>query len=165
MQKEFNPQVFADMQEGKPYKSYIKTILGKVFIETLDPFSNAPFGTLLVGNPRTPDATCIVDVWSPMEDAFFRRRNRKHLESGTLIQYERTSDATDIKPEFMADASDEKLIELLGKKYLALITDLNKITSEVTIQRLITLARENEKSVKILAAIEARLSELQGRVE
>lgn len=164
MQKDLNPQVFVDMQEGKPYKTYAKTILGKVYVEILDPFTQQPYGMLLVGNPRKKEHSCYIDVWSSMEDAFFRRRNRKHLETGVLIQFERDAEATDIRPEFMADASDEKLVEVLAMKYMALVSTLNKITSETTVQRLIDLAKENEKSIKIINTLEARLSELQGHI-
>jgi hypothetical protein len=156
-QSEFDPQVFSSMQTGKPYASYKKTILGKVFVTVLDPFSHQPVGMLLEGVKGSP--TEIVDIWSEMEEMFFRRTNKKHLDRGMLIKVVR-DEPKEVK-RTLEQYSDEELKEVINMKYLGFQKILSAITSEAVAIRMEQLAQEMEKSEKILNAIRAKVAELQ----
>lgn len=152
-------QTFAAMQEGKPYKSYIKTILGRVCVHAIDPFSGNPTALLLEGDPRKHDESSIIHVWNEREDLFFRRQNRVHFETGVLTVYTPVETA---KPQKrLEEFSDEELKELLNKPFLALQNAINKTDSDALLFRLINLATELNKSESILKALRARLSEVQ----
>jgi len=43
--------VYSLMQTGKPYKSYIKTVLGKVYVNVWDSFENKKVGLIIEGIP------------------------------------------------------------------------------------------------------------------
>ena len=115
--------MYAIMDSGVPYKSYIKTILGKVHVVAWDQFNNVSVGLLLSGDPRQKDENSIIDIWSKKEDVFFRRMNSKHLNQGVLIPYTRKQEVTK-EPKF-EQSSDEELIELLNSPFFFLILVLN----------------------------------------
>lgn len=152
---------FVAMQTGKPYKSYKKTILGLVYVSVLNSFSREPEGMILRGDPRKLEPDSFVDLWDDVEDAFFRRKNKRHLETGILIAFEKPENYQEPVVEKYASYSDEQLEEVLGQKWLALMKSINETNSESVLYRLLTIARENEKSEKLISAIEARLSEVQ----
>jgi hypothetical protein len=153
-------ETFSLMQAGKPYKSYIKTILGQVYLKVLNPFSEQPEGRIVQGNPSTSDKEdCIVDVWSEKEDMYFKRANKRHFETGTIIQYERKPQEP--KPKEVKEYSDEELKVLLNSKFIALQSAVNKLDTIPPVYRLLTLAKEEEKSEKYIKFLEGKLSELQ----
>jgi len=141
-----------------PYKSYIKTILGKVYVTIWDGFENKPVGMLLEGDPRQGDESCIVDVWSVDEDFFFRTKNKLHLTTGDVIVYARKVEERERTVE---EYSDEELKEILGSKFFTLQNVLNNTNSVAVLFRIKNLAQEMEKSDKIIKVIEARISEVQ----
>lgn len=145
--------------ENKPFASYMKTILAQVGITVWDRFTNQPTETILKGDPRRKEEGCIVDVWSPKEDAFFRRQNARHFRNGILIPYKRPEDVVEEVP--VEQYSDEQLRDLINLKFAALNKRLNDITSEAVLFRMRSLADEMEKSEKIIAAIEKRISDVQ----
>ncbi|HAQ02274.1 TPA: hypothetical protein DCQ22_00025 [Candidatus Nomurabacteria bacterium] len=145
------------MQTGKPFKSYKKTILAKIYVQVLDPFSETPVGLILETNPKFPGKD-IVDIWSEKEDVFFRRANRRQFDEGNIIVYAHP-DETEQEPK-IESYSDEKLTEIVNSKFLSLQSILNKVETEAVLHRMITIAKEQEKSVKIIGAIESRLSEI-----
>lgn len=152
--------VYSLMQTGKPYKSYIKTILGKVYVTVLNPFTGEPEGKIIKGNPKGKDKDdCIVDFWSEIEDAFFRRMNKRHLEAGELIPYTRKEEA--VSERSPNDLTEEELDELLTSRFMTLQHRVNRMTSVSPVFRLIERARELEKSEKIIKFLEGKLSELQ----
>ena len=141
------------------YKSYIKTILGALYINTLDDF-NKPIGIIVKGDPRGKDRqNCIIDTYNDTEDLYFKRNNRKHFEQGYLIEYERKE--TDVPVESSNIFTDEQLITIINSRFLSLQSAVNKMTSVSPVSRLIGLAREYEKSEKIISFLERRLSEIQ----
>jgi len=150
-------EVFSNMQTGKPFKSYKKTILAKIYVQVLDPFSETPVGLILETNPKFPGKD-IVDIWSEKEDVFFRRANRRQFDEGNIIVYAHP-DETEQEPK-IESYSDEKLTEIVNSKFLSLQSILNKVETEAVLHRMITIAKEQEKSVKIIGAIESRLSEI-----
>ena len=157
MDKQYDPTVFAAMQEGKPFATYKKTVISKVAVTVLDPFSGAPTAIILEGRPG--DDKAIISVWSSVEDLFFKRQNRRHFDSGLLIKHEVKEEEKVAVP--LEQASDEDLRFIVNQKFLALQNALNKTQSEALVSRFLTIAREEEKSEKIIRVIETRLAELQ----
>jgi hypothetical protein len=151
-------RLYSAMNQGKSYRSYKKTILGKVYVTVLDAFSDSPIGVLLVGDPRKNDEGCIIDTWSEKEDVFFRKMNSLHLSSGTILPYTRSEKP---KEKGIEEATDAELVELLNSKFFTLQNKLNSINTVPVLFRLLEKAQEIEKSDKIVRAIEARISEVQ----
>lgn len=147
-------KVYSAMQEGKPIASYRKTILGKVFINILDPFTGSPAGVILSGQPNSEDAR--VDVWTVKENLFLQRMNRKHFETGVLQKIEVPIE----KLEEIANYTDAELKEILNSVYISLQKKLVEIEDPAILSRLIDLANEMKKSDKIRGAVEGRLQEV-----
>lgn len=161
MTKGSSNSIFSDMQTGSPYKTYKKTILGKVSITVLNPFDETAEGVILSGDPRTNDSNTMIDIWDEKQDMFFRRRNKSHLETGVLIPFNKPETVEEFKPEPYATSTDEDIEKVLMSKYWTLLSEVNKITSEAVMFRFINKARELEKSEKIMNTLNARLSEIQ----
>lgn len=147
-------KVYSAMQEGKPVATYRKTILGKVYINILDPFTGTPTGIILKGDPTSADAR--VDVWTVKENLFLQRMNRKHFETGVL----RKVDVPVEKMEEIAHYTDAELKEILGLVYISLQKKLVEIEDPAILTRMVDLAKEMEKSTKIVGAVEGRLQEV-----
>lgn len=154
-------KIFAAMQNKSPYKSYIKTILGKVHVTILDPYNETEvFYSLLYGNPRGTDKErCIVDVWSEKQDVFFQRMNERHFQKGRIIPYTREAEKTPVKEP--VQFSDDELLKKLSERFFAIKQFVESIDEPVVLFRLIDIAKENEKSEKIVTLVEARLAEVQ----
>jgi hypothetical protein len=157
--------VFSAMQTEKPYKSYRKTILGQVYVKILNPFNDKdPIGVILSGENNTGD-DAIVQVWSQKEDQFLRTMNKKHFERGYLVEYDLPEVRTVSEDEKYNTLSDDELKKLLSSKYFKLQAEINKMTSEAPLYRLLEFADEAEKSEKIVNVIKGRLSEIQALPE
>src|SRR4030042_5082437 len=158
-------QIKALFAGKKPYKSYIKTILGKVQVFRLNPFDESVEAIILFGNPREKNKeTCIIDAHNEKEERYLKSANRKHFERGILMPFERTvTDEVKTEEEIYNTLSDEELKTILSKPFMSMLHSLDKITSTATIYRMITLAEELEKSEKYAAPIHKRLEELQRR--
>ncbi len=154
-------QVYSAMQTGKPYKSYKKTILGKVQVIVLNPFSQESSAILLEGEEGSPDA--ILDVWSEKEDAFFKRMNRRALETGRIISFTHKEEEP-LAVNTPEQMSDEEVKDLIKKPFLSLRSILEKTESEAFVYRILKAARDAEKSEKFISAIEARLGEIQSGI-
>ena len=154
-----DPTTFANMQLGRPFRSYRKTILGKVYVTMLDPFPpHNPNGYLISGDPKSD--TAIVDTWNEMEDAYFRRTNKRQFELGNLIDYKRPVESDD-KPQPAEQYSDEQLKDVLSKPFYSLQALVNKTNKVALVTRLLVLSREMNKSEKIVKFLEGRISEIQ----
>ena len=145
----------------KPLKSFIKTELGRVYVTIWDSMLNKEVGVILYGNPREFDDNCIVDIWSEQELVFLKRMNKRHFETGTLIEYKRPDD--EVKTPPVEASSDEQLIEIINAPFLKLQHVLNATDSIPFLFRIKYTAPELEKSEKIIKAIEARISEVQAK--
>jgi len=146
----------------EPYKSYIKRILGKVYVRTLNPFSGSEDGALLVGDPRKPDDDCIIDMWTEKEDQFFRKSNKRHFETGTLVEYTRV-EHVETEEEKTNKMSEEKMKAILSDRFFTIQNAVAKFTAVPPLYIMLGVAKEMEKSDKILKLIEARISELQAK--
>lgn len=153
-------QLYSAMTGGKPLASYKKTILAQALVKIWDNFQEAPAEIIVKGDPRKDLENCVIDVWSEKEKVFFERMNRTHIQSGVLIPYNRPEEVKEeVKP--IEQYSDEELLTIVNSKFLALSATLNKTNSTTVLFRLKNLAEDNEKSEKIIKAIESRISELQ----
>ncbi len=156
----FSPQQFAAMQDGKPLKRYRKTILGKVCVVVLNPFSGKPEEIILEGNPNKASDldTLTVDIWDIQQDQFFIRFNKNHFNSGTIEEFGVEVVLEQPSPNVI---SDDEIREALNKPFLALKALLNKFTEVVPVYRTLAIAEELEKSEKILNYIRGRSAELE----
>ena len=154
-----NRELFEAMQEGKPIARFRKTILGKVHVVVLNPFTKEPEGIILRGNPQRveewPDM--VVELWDSQQRVFFERMNKKHLDAGRLVEIKEVPKA----PPSPNKISDEQIDILLNSKFLALKNRLDKFTDEAPIFRILNRARELDKSEKIIKHIQEKLTELQ----
>lgn len=151
--------IFSAMNTGKPLKSYIKTILGKVYVTVWDTMVNQPVGLLLSGDPRKHEDSTIIDLWSEQELVFFKRMNQRHLQEGTVIEY--VSKAEEEKELPLEACSDEELEKIIKSPFLKLQNILNKTQSLPFVFRIKNMATDLDVSEKIIRAIEARIAELQ----
>lgn len=143
---------------GVPIKSYIKTILGKVYVSAWDSFENQPIGLILEGDPRKEAESSIVDVWTEEEDFFFRNRNKRSLQIGEIIAFARK---TEEREKTIEEYSDAELTTVINSKFFSFQNTLNSATSLAVLFRIKNLASDLEKSEKIMKLIEARISEVQ----
>jgi hypothetical protein len=159
--QDFDIEVFQAMQGQEPVASYRKTTLGKVYVTVLNVFNQEPEAVLLYGEAGNPES--IVNVYSIPEDVFFRRQNRRLFEQGVIISnpIAKKEDVPVEQEPPIEQASDETLRQLVNSRYKALEAALNKTDSEALVNRILILAREEEKSEKIIKSIETRLSEIQ----
>lgn len=150
----------ASVSGGRPYKAYIKTILGKVIVKYWDNFTNTPSEIILQGDPKRHDETCIIKIWNEREDAYFKSTNKYHFKQGNIRPYEIPEDAEVVETP-IEQASDDELKLVINSKFFSLQNKLNNINSVAVLFRMKSLAEEMEKSEKITKAIEARISEIQ----
>lgn len=152
-------KLFSAMNTGTPFKSYKKAILARVFVYYWDSFREEPSSTLLTGDPRRNDESCIIDVWSEQEDVFFKRMNRAHLSNGTLLPYQRPVEIEHVRT--FEESTDEELTTFLGSKYFTIQNKLNHVNTLPVLFRLVEIARQHDKSEKIIKLIEGRIAEIQ----
>jgi hypothetical protein len=155
---------FSAMAE-KPYKIYRKTILGKVYVKILNPFNNLESQGLILSGEDNFSDSAIVKVWNPTEDRYLRTANKVHFEQGFLIEHSTAEDKEVTEEERLNKLSDEELEKLVSSKFFTLQASINKMTSEAPLYRLLAIAKEKEKSEKIISLITGRLSEIQGLAE
>jgi hypothetical protein len=157
-------QVFSAMQTGNPFRTYKKTILGKVYVKILDPFraeSGAQADLILSGDPKKNHEGCFIDVWTEKEDVYLRRMNAPHFKEGILIPFDRSKNPAESNVNPYNVMTDEELFELLNSPFFKLQNAYNKMTSQAPVLRLLDMAEHEEKSEKIINALRGRLSELQ----
>lgn len=149
---------YSAMQTGVPYKIYKKVILGRVYLDVLNPFSKKPDGIILQGDPRSNEKGCFLKIWSPQEDVYLHNQNESHFTRGTIAEMEKPMDNS-VKQ--FGNYSEDDVAELVNSHHIKFQNELNKIDSEAFLFRILTKAKELDKSEKIIAKIEARLAEVQ----
>lgn len=158
----YEREVFSAMAEDKPVVTYVKTIVGKVHLTVLDPYSGKPVPVTLQGSPAANNPKAVVQVWSTKDNQFFKQMNREHLAAGVLKPLTPVEEvARKQEPVSPNTISDEEITEILNKPFLALKNKLNSFTAPAPVYRFERMAEEMEKSEKILEAIRARASELE----
>lgn len=154
-------RVFAAMQNETPHKTFKKVVISKVALNVINPFTREPEVLILEGDPNKNDPNCFLDVWSTEELMFVKKMNKSLFDKGFILEVEREEVKGPTETELLNAASDETLYNILNSKWLALVASLNKITSIVTLQRLLTMAKEEDKSEKTIDAIRARMFEVE----
>jgi hypothetical protein len=163
MAEAVNYDIYSQMQSGNPMKTYRKTTLGQVAVTVLNSFSGFPEIVLLKGEGIQDSS--IIKLWNDKEVAFFTKSNARALETGKLIEYKTPEETPALVMEPYADATDEKIDEILDTKktqWYTLTKIVKEIVSEAVIIRLLTRARELERSEKVTDLLTERLSQLQG---
>ncbi len=156
-----NSETFSAMQTEKPFATYKKTILGKIFVQVLSPFNNKPSGELLEGDPKRNDDGVFIDIWSKPQDLYFRKMNKYHFETGNIIQEKRKEKENE--EQKIEQYSDDQLKDVLNSKFFTLRAIVDDVKSKAVMFRLIDLGKEIDKSGKIINTLEARLAYLQAR--
>lgn len=147
--------IFSAMQEGRePLARFRKTIVGKVHVTALNPFSDTPEGVLLEGDAEKS----YIELWDAKQLVFFTRMNEKHLQAGRIVRMEKTPEPPPPSPNQL---TDEEIDELLEGKFLPLKHKVEKFTDAAPVLRLINRARELEKSEKIIKFLEERIAQLE----
>lgn len=157
MDNSYNPEVYSAMQDSTPFATFKKTVLGKVYVTVVSPFTKNPEGVLLYGELGEP--TSFIDVWSEMEKMFFYRMNRKHFDAGTVIEVTREKEKE--QPKRIEQSSDVELTAALSYPFTKFAKLIRETSSEALLYRFISLAEQNEKSEKVINLIKARLAEIQ----
>jgi len=152
--------IYSIMAGGKPFKTYKKTIAARVYVTVLNMMTGTPTpeGILLTGDPSKNESSCTYDVWTEQEDYFFRNKNQRHLDQGIIIEFVKNETP---RERTIEEFSDDELKVLINKPFLALQNTLNKTNSVATLFRIENLARELDKSEKVMRAITSRLSDVQ----
>jgi len=156
---DLDARIVSAMQSGTPYSSYKKTILGKVYVTVLNSFSLIPEGLILEG--EAGDERAKVDLWSEREDVFFKRQNRKQFELGNVIPMEVTAPAAP-EPKTIEQYSDDEMRTVVNQNFMKLQKTLTTVESEAVVLRMIDIAKQEEKSEKVINALTAKLSQIQG---
>lgn len=160
-----SPEVFAKMQTGNPVAVYKKTILGKVEVSVLDPFSKgAPRNIMLYGDPNKNHQNCFVEVWSQMEEVYFERQNSNFFKSGTIIKLKDNKKPKRIKQDeekSYENITDSDIEELVTAPFMKFKNELDKIDSEAVVYRILSKAEEMERPEKTMQRIRQRLAEIQ----
>jgi hypothetical protein len=115
----------------------------------------------LYGDPKKGEESTMVDVWNDVQDLFFKRTNKRSLETGMIIEVARKEDSSILNPEPYATASDEEIDSILKQKYYTILSALNKCTNTTVLTRFLERARLLEKSEKIINTIISRISEIE----
>lgn len=147
--------LFAAMQEGRPpLARYRKTIVGKVHVTAINPFSEQPEGVILEGDGDKS----YIELYDTKHLVFFERMNKPHIDAGRLAKMEKEPVPEPPSPNQLTDGEIDKL---LNDKFMTLKSKLNTFTETAPILRILNRARELEKSEKIIKHLEERLAELE----
>ncbi|MGQ9844333.1 MAG: hypothetical protein ACUVRK_12345 [Spirochaetota bacterium] len=150
-----NTEILERMANSNPYKSYKKTIAGKVYVQYLDPFSHEQLGTLLSGDPTKEEG--IFNVWSNLENTYFKQMNKRLFEMGYLVEYTKPV----VFEKSPNEKTDDEIEALFDEKFLTFQSEVKKVTSEVTLQRMLVIGENKNKSPKYLEFIRNRLVDIQ----
>jgi len=154
--------MYSAMQSDNPYATYKKVILGKASVKVINPFSENPEEIILEGNPGKNEEGCFIDVWTLEQDMFFQRINETLIKQGVIVPYDRVSKPIVKTVNEYNVKTDEELYEILTAPFFTLSNALEKMDSEAPVQRLLSIAEDEEMSEKKINHIRQRLAELQG---
>jgi len=147
--------VFSAMQAGaEPLARYRKTIVGKVHVVALNPFSEQPEGVLLEGD----GIGSYIELWDAKQLVFFERMNKSHLDAGRIIKMEKLPEPPPPSPNLL---TDDEIDKLLNGKWMTLKYRLTAFTETAPVLRILNRARELEKSEKMIKNLEERLSQIE----
>jgi hypothetical protein len=99
----------------------------------------------------------MIALYTDYDLKFFENRNRDLIEQGLIVPY-----SPEIEEIQRINAvTDEELEKALNKKFFAVKALLDRFTSPIPVDRMLKMAKRMNKTIGIINAIEARLSELQ----
>jgi hypothetical protein len=157
--------IYTAMAEGTPYKSFIKTTLGKVYVTTLSEVDEKTTkGVILKGNPKKKEDSCIIDLWTEKQYQVFKRLNSLHIKNGLIIEYTRPVEAVEVKQErTIAEWSDQEIFDdLIRAKFPVFVKTLSGIDQIHVLYRILNIATDEGANAKTVERIKARISEVQG---
>ena len=140
-----------------PHSRWMKVLLSKVSVKVLDPMSGTPVEIIVTGDPIKEKDQCIINCWTPLETAYFERNNQYHVLNGNIVPFNKPI----VIPTSINTLSDEEIVVVLDKKFMAVKSLLTKLDSTVSVSRVLQHATEMNKPVATINAIKARLAELQ----
>lgn len=152
MTLEADYSVYAAMQTGEPIARFKKTIVGKVHVVALNPFSGMPEGILLEGN----DDKSYIEIYDTKALAFFKKLNKPHFDAGRL-QEMKSVPTLQVSPNVI---SDEEIDTLLTGQFMTLKHRVDKFTSTAPLLRILNRARELDKSERLINFLEKRMADL-----
>ena len=152
---------FALMQAGTPLATFKKTHLGQLSVDIISVFDDKPLNVILKGIPAKNEEASFVEIWSDKSLMFFLRspRNRKHIESGTLIEWKVSRD-TNIQ-KTANNMSEEELNELVVAPFLKLKKTVETMTTEAALLRVVSAAETANRPEKTMLFLRGKLSLLQ----
>jgi len=148
---------YALMMEQQPLEIYEKGILGNVQVHVLDPFDSKAGVAILHGYHGEPET--YVQLWSKKEVAYFRVKNKKHIDMGFLVKLDKMPEKEEVVNENIM--SNEEIIELVAKPFKSIEAKINKIDSEATLNRIVRIAEEENRPAKTMELLRSRLAEVQ----
>lgn len=158
-----NIKIFEAMQEEEPIAIFRKTVLSKVVVTVLDPFSDQPVAIILSGKPNDPqNENCFVKVYNTKQLVFFTNMNKRLIETGLIIRDDSfLKKAQDLSSKSYEQYTDDELYdEILSKPYGAFAKIVAKIDNPIVISRLLSIAQDTNKSHKIVELLQNKLAEL-----
>lgn len=145
---------------GEVQERYVKACVGRLAVQRIDPFTGREETVILKGdvtNPKADKEKFTVLLYTDLDTEWFKRANRTLIERGLLVP-----DTTKAREAFLINSiSDEEIEKVLSEPFFSLKAKLDKFTSPVPVDRILRKAKEMNKTVGTVTAIEKRLAELQ----
>jgi len=104
----------------------------------------------------------VIEIYSELEDKMFRRLNKGLFAKGLLKDYHESQLPIDTK-NFISDAEITEIVDL--RSMTELVSRLDKFDSLSTLNRIRDFAISENKSVKKVQAIDARIKAVQDVVD
>jgi len=152
-------QIMLAQENGVPKRIYRKAIVGRVIVRSIDPFSGGRTEVLIEGDPQVTEAADLeVSLWTSLEVKYFEKANKGLIENGSLIRVEERSVET---INYDNAISDAQIAELVVAPYFTLKSEINKLSSETTLQRILKIAEDLNRPAKSMRLLMLRLEEIQ----
>lgn len=141
----------------KVFKKAIKGSVGGRFINTRGEYDEF----LLIGDPATADIEDItVEVTNEEAEKYFIKSNKPAIVNGYLIEikdgYEMTLDSINA-------VSDGFLKDLLKQPFFKMKKRLEEFTSPVPVERLLTIAKAENKPIKTIELLQVTLKKFDSK--
>lgn len=152
-------RVFSAMDAREPIAIFKKTIVGKVYVTVLNPFTSEVEGLHLEGNAEAGDERAFVELYDQKSLVFFRKINKRQFDLGNIVQVDKLP-TEKVSPN---QITDEEVEELLNGHFFTLKARLDSFTEVAPVLRLLNKARDMEKSEKLIRHIQTKMAELEIR--
>jgi hypothetical protein len=140
-----------DKKYPRVFKKAIKGSVGGRYLNSRGEYDEF----LLVGDPATAEIEKVtVEVFNEEAEKYFYKSNKTALVNGYLVEI---TEGYEMKLDEVNAVSDGFLKDLLKQPYMKMKKRVEEFTSPVPIERLLTLARAENKPVKTVEFIEGAL--------